>query len=363
MATRPVTGEQRAFMTGNEVVAWAALAAGADIMYGYPITPQNEIMHYWTRMAPKYERGFLQTEDEISAGFATVGGVLAGKRAFTATAGPGNVLMQEAMAMAEMMRLPTVVVVTQRGGPSTATVIYSQQELNLTCFGGNGEGLRIVYSPSSHDELFLYTIKAFNSAWKYRFPTFVLGDGYQSKMREPVTIFDPEARGITMEPCHPMVGLPGLPGEERDPAHLRNTYNLEDELYEVLMTAIKEYEAIAPQVVEWDTYAVDDAELLIIAHGVVSRAARAAVVSLRERGFKAGYFRPVTLKPFLAETLRPLAARARNLLVVESAYGQLKRQVQAGLYGLETPVTGYLRPGMGITPEEIVEFVHAKELI
>ncbi|MBE3571920.1 MAG: ferredoxin oxidoreductase [Moorella humiferrea] len=363
MATRPITGDERAFMTGNEVVAWAALAAGADIMYGYPITPQNEIMHYWTRMAPKYERGFLQTEDEISAGFATVGGVLAGKRAFTATAGPGNVLMQEAMAMAEMMRLPTVVVVTQRGGPSTATVIYSQQELNLTCFGGNGEGLRIVYSPSSHDELFLYTIKAFNSAWKYRFPTFVLGDGYQSKMREPVTIFDPETRGITMEPCRPMVGLPGLPGEEREPAHLRNTYNLEDELYEVLMEAIKAYDSVAPQVMEWDVYAVDDAELLIIAHGVVSRAARAAVAVLRERGYKAGYFRPITLRPFPAEPLRPLAGRARNILVVESAYGQLKRQVQAGLYGISTPVTGYLRPGMGITLEEIVEFVHEKELI
>ncbi|PRR73830.1 2-oxoglutarate oxidoreductase subunit KorA [Moorella humiferrea] len=363
MATRPITGEERAFMTGNEVVAWAALAAGADIMYGYPITPQNEIMHYWTRMAPKYGRGFLQTEDEISAGFATVGGVLAGKRAFTATAGPGNVLMQEAMAMAEMMRLPTVVVVTQRGGPSTATVIYSQQELNLTCFGGNGEGLRIVYSPSSHDELFLYTIKAFNSAWKYRFPTFVLGDGYQSKMREPVTIFDPETRGITMEPCRPMVGLPGLPGEEREPAHLRNTYNLEEELYEVLMKAIKAYDSVAPQVMEWDVYAVDDAELLIIAHGVVSRAARAAVAVLRERGYKAGYFRPITLRPFPAEPLRPLAGRARHILVVESAYGQLKRQVQAGLYGISTPVTGYLRPGMGITLEEIVEFVHEKELI
>ena len=113
MAEKPITGERKAFMTGNEAVAWAALAAGADIMYGYPITPQNEIMHYWTRMAPKFGRSFLQTEDEISAGFTTIGGVLAGKRAFTATAGPGNVLMQESMSMAEMMRIPTVLVVCQ----------------------------------------------------------------------------------------------------------------------------------------------------------------------------------------------------------------------------------------------------------
>ncbi|NLW06454.1 MAG: ferredoxin oxidoreductase [Clostridia bacterium] len=360
MVTKPIKGEQRSFMTGNEVIAWAALAAGCEFMYGYPITPQNEIMHYWTRLAPKYERGFLQTEDEISAGFTTIGGVLAGKRVFTATAGPGNVLMQEAMAMAEMMRLPTVVVVTQRGGPSTATVIYSQQELNLTSFGGNGEGLRIVYSPASHDDLFSYTIKAFNSAWKYRFPTFVLGDGYQSKMRAPVTLYDPEERGLTMEPCYPMVGLPGLPGEEREPAHLRNTYNLEEELFAILSDSIKDYESMTPEVVEWEATAIDDAELLIIAHGIVSRAARAAVQVLREEGLKAGLFRPITLRPFPVAELRRLTGQARRLIVVESAYGQLEKMVKTALYGLKIPLRSYLRPGMGITPEEIVQF--AKEL-
>ena len=133
-------GKQRFFMTGNEVIAWAAIAAKADIMYGYPITPQNEIMHYWTRLAPKHGKKFLQTEDEISAGFTTVGGVLAGLKAFTGTAGPGNVLMQESATMAEMMRIPIVYFIQQRGGPSTATVIYAQQETTLTCFGGNGEG-------------------------------------------------------------------------------------------------------------------------------------------------------------------------------------------------------------------------------
>ena len=97
--------------------------------------------------------------------------------------------------MAEAMRIPTVVVVQQRGGPSTATVIYSQQEVTLTCFGGNGEGLRVVYSTSSHQELYDYTIKAFNTAWKYRFPTFVLADGYQAKMRESLVLYDPEERG------------------------------------------------------------------------------------------------------------------------------------------------------------------------
>ena len=119
MATKPFEKDTNVFVTGNEVVAWAALAADAQIMYGYPITPQNEIMHYWTRLAPKFDRKFLQTEDELSAGFTTCGGVMTGTRAFTATAGPGTILMQEPITMAEMMRIPLVCVVQQRGGKLT----------------------------------------------------------------------------------------------------------------------------------------------------------------------------------------------------------------------------------------------------
>ena len=286
MAEKPITGERKAFMTGNEAVAWAALAAGADIMYGYPITPQNEIMHYWTRMAPKFGRSFLQTEDEISAGFTTIGGVLAGKRAFTATAGPGNVLMQESMSMAEMMRIPTVLVVCQRGGPSTATVIYSQQEVTMTCYGGNGEGFRIVYSTSGQQDLYDYTIKAFNTAWKYRFPTFVLSDGYQSKMRESLTIYDPEARGIKMVPTEAYLGKAGIPGIDREPSLLRNTYNMEEELYEVIMDIKEEYDRIAPEIIEYKEMNTEDADLVVVAHGIVSRAVEGAVKALREEGVR-----------------------------------------------------------------------------
>jgi 2-oxoglutarate ferredoxin oxidoreductase subunit alpha len=355
MSSKPLEGEKRVFMTGNEVVAWAALAAGAQVMYGYPITPQNEIMHYWTRLAPKHDRQFLQTEDEISAGFTTLGGVLAGHRAFTATAGPGNVLMQESMGMAEMMRIPSVVVITQRGGPSTATVIYSQQETTLTCYGGNGEGLRFVYSTASHQELFDYTIKAFNTAWRYRFPTFVLGDGYQSKMRESLTLYDPAGRGIEMVATEPLVGKPGMPGTDRPPAHLRNTYNMEDELYAVVRELVEAFDQAAPQVVEYSQLMADDADLLIIAHGIVSRAGEGAVEKLRGMGLKAGFFRPITLRPFPDEALRPLAQKAKRILVVESAYGQLRKLVADSLYGLSTPMEGYFRPGEAITVEEVVE--------
>lgn len=359
MDSKPVEGERKVFMTGNEAVAWAALAAGAEIMYGYPITSQNEIMQYWTRLAPRYKRKFLQTEDELSAGFTTIGGVLSGKRAFTATAGPGNVLMQEPMSMAEAMRIPTVVVIQQRGGPSTATVIYSQQEVTLTCYGGNGEGLRVVYSTSSHQELYDYTIKAFNTAWKYRFPTFVLSDGYQAKMRESLYIYDPVARGIEMVPTEPFLGRSGTPGVDRPPAHLRNTYNVEEELLEVLERDIGEYEKAAPEIMEYDTFNTDGADLLVIAHGVVFRSAAMAVKEMAAEGKKIGYFRPITLRPFPKEQLRQAAAQAKQLLVVESAYGQLLKIVRDNLYGMDVPIKTLLKPGVGLTPEEIGELAGA----
>lgn len=360
MCAKPIEGEKKFFATGNEVVAWAALAAQADIMYGYPITPQNEIMHYWTRLSPHYGRKFLQTEDEISAGFTTCGGVLAGARAFTATSGPGNVLMQEPMSMAEMMRIPTVVIIQQRGGPSTATVIYSQQEVNLTCFGGNGEGLRIVYSTSGHQDLYDYTIKAFNNAWKYRFPTFVLGDGYQAKMRESVLMYDPEVRGIKMEPTEKIIGSVGKPGEDRDPIHLRNTYNTEEELFYIVSNLADEYQRVADEIVEYEKKGCRDGEIIVIGHGVVTRAIRMAVGALREKGKQVGYFRPITLSPFPQKALREAVKNSRKILVVESAQGQLESMVRDNLYGLNIPMESYLRPGMGITSEEIEEFILGK---
>ncbi|MTI93872.1 MAG: ferredoxin oxidoreductase [Firmicutes bacterium] len=354
MSDKPVQGEKRVFMTGNEVVAWAALAAEVDIMYGYPITPQNEIMHYWTRMAPKFGRKFLQTEDEISAGFTTVGGVMAGKKAFSATAGPGNTLFQEPMSMAEMMRIPTVVVIQQRGGPSTATVIYSQQEVTMTTFGGNGEGFRVVYSTAGHQDLYDYTIKSFNTAWKYRFPTFVLADGYQAKMREPLTIYDPAEKGIEMVKPEPFVGRPGMPGVDRPTQYLRNTYNTEVELYDAVMDIAKDYEAAMEDLMEWENFMTDDAETLIVAHGVVSRAAQGALPELRDAGIKVGHFRPITLRPFANEELRKAAKNAKKILVVESAYGQFLKLVKEALYGMDLPIETILRPGVGITSEEIV---------
>ncbi len=355
-----IIGEpKKAFMTGNETVAWACLAAGADIMFGYPITPQNEVMHYWTRLAPKYNRGFLQTEDELSAGFTTCGAVQAGKKAFTATAGPGNVLMQEPFGMAEAMRLPVLSIIQQRGGPSSGTVVYSQQEVTLTTYGGNGEGHRIVYSTATHQEIYDYVIKGFNIAWKYRFPTFVLGDGYQAKMREPLEMYDPEDKGIEIIKPYPLIGIPGNIGESREPQHLCNIYSLEEELYEVLMKVSAEYEAISPEIVEFEARYCEDADIIIISHGVVSRAADDAVKILRAQGIKAGYFRPITLRPFPQQQLRDVIAQsgAEHLLIAESAYGQLERLTKQEIYGETVKIDNLFMPGVGIIDYDIIKKV------
>ena len=254
--------------------------------------------------------------------------------------------------MAEAMRLPVVIIVQQRGGPSTATVIYSQQEVTLTCFGGNGEGLRIVYSTSSHQELYDYTIKAFQSAWKYRFPTIVLGDGYQAKMREDLVTYDPLMQGSDLVANEPIIG-------EGQSVHLQNAFSVEEELAEKLEKNLADYSRAVPELLEYEFWGQPGGQLLVVAHGIVGRAARQAVKELRAKGKDINFFRPVTLRPFPEEALIEACRQSGNaVLVVESAEGQLGRLVRLALadQNLNSFQTLY-RPGVGITSEQIREAV------
>lgn len=336
------------FLTGNEAVVKATLAAGAEVMTGYPITPTTEIIHYWSEEASKNKKlKFLQTEDEMAAGFAMIGAVLAGKIAFTATAGPGNVLMQDAFSMAESMRLPTVAFINQRGGPSTGTVIYSQQELNLTCFGGNGEGLRIVYSASSPQEMYNLSLKAFQTAWKYRFPTFVLSDGYTAKTM--VEIETGKSVNIKSEPY--------LLSGKREATNLRNCYNLETELNELIVKNKEDFEKNSQEIIEAEEFETQGAEIVIFAHGVVGASAFDAVRELRKNGVKVGLFRPITLNPFPAEKARYIANQVKTIITAESALGQFERLLKANIYGQETKIKSLSKPALGISSEEIIDFV------
>lgn len=333
------------FLMGNQIVALASQQAGAKIMFGYPITPSSEILETWAKLCLKdHTLKILQTEDEMAAGFAGLGACLAGIPAFTATAGPGNVLMQDAFSMAEALRIPLVSIIVQRGGLSTSTVIYSQQEVRLTCFGGNGEGFRIVYSTSSLQDLFDYTLKAFRNAWHFRWPTFILADGYQGKMMGEVILKD-KNQSISTQPIL------------KKGVNLRNCYNLEEEIGELTLKYVDEYQKNRLELEEAESYLLEKADIALLAHGIVAAACKPAVDKAREKGFKVGLFRPITLRPFPTTLAKRRLSHVKKIVILESALGQLAEIFKSELFDLKKPLISINKPAVGFTPEEIYETI------
>jgi len=330
---------------GNKILAQAAHDAGAKIMFGYPITPASEILETWVDLCQKNpDLDYLQTEDEMAAGFGVIGACLAGQPAFTATAGPGNVLMQDAFSMAEALRIPTVAMIIQRGGLSTSTVIYSQEEVRLTCYGGNGEGFRVVYSTAGLQELYDYTLKAFRTAWQYRFPTFILADGYQGKMKGG------------FEPKPPLTKVKTEPILKKG-VNLRNCYNLEEEIGELILNYAHEYDRARKEIEEFETYQTKGAKLVVLAHGVVAAAVKPAIDRLRKKGHKVGLFRPITLRPFPRQGVAKALKGIKKVVVFESALGQLAELFKAEFYGSDLPLWEFSQPAVGFTPAEIIKYL------
>lgn len=338
---------------GNHILARAAFDAGAKIMYGYPITPSSEILESWIKIAEKNKNKslqYVQTEDEMAAGFATIGSCLAGVPAFTATSGPGNILMQDAFVMAEALRVPMVSMIIQRGGMSTSTVIYSQEEVRLTCFGGNSEGFRIVYSTSNLQELYDYALKAFRVAWQYRFPTFILADGYQGKMKGEVEINSKLSRraGQNSKLFEPIL---------KTGVNLRNCYNLEEEVGEVISQYSDEYQKIREEIEEFEEYQLEGAKIIVLAHGIVAAAVKPAIDQLKKKGLSVGLFRPITLRPFPLEGAKRILEKAEKIIVIESALGQLAELFKSEFYWINVPLIEINKPAVGFTPEEIYKHV------
>lgn len=335
-------------ITGNEAAVMGAIDAGASIMFGYPITPATEILEGWiAKSSTDSKLQYLQTEDEIAAGFAVIGSVLAGAKAFTASAGPGHILLQDPVAMAENMRLPFVGIMMQRGGPSTGTVNFSQQEVSLAAFGGNGDGYRIVYSASSVSEMYDLVIKAFSAAWKYRFPTFVLGDGYLGKMKQTVSL----KRHLNSVESSPLLA------EDKIPTYIRNCYSSETDLGVLLKKHLADWNKAKSKVVESEKFSTEGATDLIIAHGLVASAAKESVNLLRTQNKKFGLFRPITLNPFDGKTLNNLAAKAKRIYIVESSLNQFARIVKYELNGYRGKIFEISKPAEGFTATEIINRV------
>lgn len=335
-------------VTGNEAAVLGALAGGAEAMFGYPITPATEILQYWIKNADNDKSlNYLQTEDETSAGFGVCGALLNGTKAFTASAGPGHVLMQDPVSMAENLRLPFVGIMMQRGGPSTGTVNFSQQELYLAAFGGNGEGLRIVYSASSVQEMYTLSAKVFSTAWKYLFPTFLLGDGYLGKMESEISLSVP-INSVTSKK---------LLKEQKTPTHLKNCYSSEEELAEVLHKNIYDWNKFKNTISESEKYMTEDANELIIAHGLVASAAKESIDEMRKHNRKIGLFRPITLHPLDSNTLKSLAKKASKIHLIEASQNQFSRIIKYELYGEDTEIIEHSKPAEGFSPDEIIDLI------
>lgn len=340
--------QNKELVTGNEVVLRAALASGANFFAGYPITPTTEVLSGWAKVAAKDKSlEFIQMEDETASGFAVIGAILAGKKAWTVTAGLGHVLMQDPLSLAESLRLPFVMYVGQRGGPSTGTVIYSQQELTLARYGGNGEGLRVVYAPSNLEELYELMQRAFDTAWKYRFPVIVLGDGYLSKTLGTVDM----KKKLEVTPARPYF----LNGQIKN---MRNCFSIEEELAEHLGVLFHDFAQASKEIVESESYKTSDAEIVVFAWGSVGFAAKVAVAKLRKQGIRAGLFRPITMRPFDSAAAIKSVAKAKKILVAESSAGHFGRIVRETLSGIsEADFVRLYKPAEGITVEDIEEKV------
>ncbi len=334
--------------TGNEAAVLGAISAGAEAMFGYPITPATEILQGWVERATKDKSLlYLQTEDETSAGFALCGALLSGTKAFTASAGPGHVLMQDPASMAENLRLPFVGIMMQRGGPSTGTVNFSQQEVNLASFGGNGDGLRIVYSASSVQEMYNLSVKIFNTAWKYMFPTFLLGDGYLGKMKVEINL---------RSPINPIKSRKILK-EEKRPTHLRNCFSSEEELAEILRKNIYDWNKNKKIIAESESYRTSNIKELIVAHGLVAAAAKEAVDMMRKYGRKIGLFRAITVHPLDISQLKKLSKQVEVIYVIESSQNQFSRIVKYELYGENVEIIEHSKPAEGFSPSEIMDLI------
>jgi 2-oxoglutarate ferredoxin oxidoreductase subunit alpha len=339
----------KAFISGNEAAVRGAIAAGARGMFGYPITPSTEILQGWSdEFVKDPSLKFIQTEDETAAGFVLNGAILEGMKSFTATSGPGTVLMQDPLSMAENLRIPSVTIVMQRGGPSTGQVNFSQQEVMLACFGGNGEGLRIVYSAGSPQEMYDYTIKAFNSAWKFQFPTLLLGDGYIGKQKTLVNLTNP---------INPVKSFNLLDGK-----NLKNCYSSEAEFAIYLNKNIKEFEKVATKIEESSFSGLDKAKTLVIAHGSTFYNVKEALSQIDPKGAKFALFRPITLRPFPKNALNKALQNRKKLVVIESSFGQLERIAKDAIDFSKSKIDirSFYKPAEGFLIEEIIEFLEQK---
>ncbi len=348
--TSPVEAPaERILMKGNEAIAEAAIQAGCDAYFGYPITPQAELLEWMARRMPEEGRVFVQAESELAAINMALGAAATGARVLVSSSSPGISLMAEAMSYMAGSEVPVVLVNVMRGGPGLGSIQPSQSDYFQAVKGhGHGDYRTPVLAPSSISEAMEIVPTAFEIAERYRTPVFILTDGIMGQAMEPVV-----RRYRVPERLTGGWEITGAAG--RPPRVVRSLHLRADELEAHNLHLQEKYRAIEAREVRWAGERLEDAELVVVAYGTAARVARTAIERVRAAGLRAGLFRPVTLWPFPAGELASLASLVRGFLVVELSSGQMLEDVRLAVEG-RAPVTFHGRMGgMVPTPGEVVD--------
>ena len=348
-----MTTPRRVLMKGNVALAEAAIAAGCDAYFGYPITPQTELLERMALRMPALGRVFVQAESELGAIAMAMGAAAAGARVLVTTSSPGFSLMAETMSYLAASELPVVVVDVMRGGPGLGGIGAAQSDyLQATKGHGHGDYHVPVLAPASIPEMTELVPVAFELAERRRTPVILLADGILGQAMEPVV---PAFR--TLPPPAMDRALTGAAG--RAPRVVSSLHLHPEDLEAHNRRLAAKATAIAAEEVRWDADGTDGAELLVVAYGTAARIARSAVESVRAEGLHVGTFRPITAWPFPAAQLRAAARGTAGVLVVELSLGQLVEDVRLALDG-RVPIAFHGRTGgMLPTPDEVAAAIRA----
>jgi len=350
-------------MKGNEAVAEAAIRAGADGYFGYPITPQSEVLEHLMLEKPYEKTGMvvLQAESEVAAINMVYGAACTGKKIITTSSSPGISLMQEGISYMAGAELPCLVVNVTRGGPGLGTIQPSQADyFQATKGGGHGDYKLLTLAPASVQEMHDFVILGFELAFKYRNPVMVLSDGMIGQMMEKVKLSEQKPRETEEElrKNHPWATLGKTPDRERN---IITSLYLKSEVQEQLNFRLqKKYRQMEKDEVRFEKILCDDAEYLFVAFGSSSRIVQKTVQLARDQGIKVGLLRPITLYPFPLEETRRLADQVKGMMSVELNAGQMVEDIKLAVEG-KVKVEHYGRfGGMIPGPDEILDALKRK---
>ncbi len=347
-------------MKGNEVIAYAAVHCGCDGYFGYPITPQSEVMETLMELRPWESTGMvvLQAESEIASINMVYGGAATGKKIMTSSSSPGVSLMSEGLSYIAACELPCLVVNCQRGGPGLGTIQPSQGDYLQACKGGgHGDYHLIVLAPSSVQEMYDFVGLSFDLAFKHRNPVMLLADGAIGQMMEKVVFSEQQPRLTDEQVAEQQKAWAATGKGQRANSNVVTSLYLNPEQLEMLNNRLQEkYSRIKAEETRYEEFMCDDAEYVLVAFGSSARICSAVVEQAREEGIKLGMLRPITLWPFPAKPLQEMAERGvKGFMSVEMNAGQMVEDVRMAVEG-KAAVEHYGRTGGVIfTPDEVLE--------